>query len=123
MKQNMFSGRYNRRDFLKLAGAGLLATGGAGLLKKFLLPEANALAQGEIPDKVFAATDGWIYLPPLPTPSPFHPDDLSPDPSLFTTYVFGFRDVTGQTDAQILNQKMKAQHSAPMFWLDHDQVF
>ncbi len=123
MKQNMFSGRYNRRDFLKLAGAGLLATGGAGLLKKFLLPEANALAQGEIPDKVFAATDGWIYLPPLPTPSPFHPDDLSPDPSLFTTYVFGFRDVTGQTDAQILNQKMKAQHSAPMFWLDQEQEF
>lgn len=123
MKSNKFTGRVNRRDFLKLAGGGLLAAGGMGFLHKFLSPELVAFAQMEAPDKVFAATDGWMYLPPLPTPSPYHPDDLSPDPSLFTTYIFGFRDVTGQTDEQILNQKMKAQHSAPMFWLDQDQQF
>lgn len=123
MKSNKFQGRVSRRDFLKLAGGGLLAAGGVGFLHKFITPELVALAQNEAPDKIFAATDGWMYLPPLPTPSPFHPDDLSPDPSLFTTYIFGFRDVTGQTEAQILNQKMKAQHSAPMFWLDQDQQF
>lgn len=123
MKSNKFTGRVSRRDFLKLAGGGLLAAGGAGFLHKFITPELVALAQNEAPDKVFAATDGWMYLPPLPTPSPFHPDDLSPDPSLFTTYIFGFRDVTGMTESQILNQKMKAQHSAPMFWLDQDQQF
>jgi FtsP/CotA-like multicopper oxidase with cupredoxin domain len=123
MKSNTFNPRLSRRDFLKLAGSGLLAAGGLGLFRKYLSPELVALAQMEAPDKVFAATDGWIYLPPLPTPSPYHPDDLSPDPSLFTTYVFGFRDVTGMTETQILNQKMKAQHSAPMFWLDQDQQF
>jgi FtsP/CotA-like multicopper oxidase with cupredoxin domain len=123
MKSKTYTHRLSRRDFLKLAGSGLLAAGGMGYLRKYITPELVAFAQMEAPDKVFAATDGWIYLPPLPTPSPYHPDDLSPDPSLFTTYVFGFRDVTGMTEAQILNQKMKAQHSAPMFWLDQDQQF
>ena len=123
MKSKKFTSRVSRRNFLKLAGGGLLAAGGVGFLHKFITPELVALAQNEAPDKVFAATDGWMYLPPLPTPSPFHPDDLSPDPSLFTTYIFGFRDVTGMTESQILNQKMKAQHSAPMFWLDQDQQF
>lgn len=84
MKKSMFTSRISWRDFLKLAGAGLLASGGAGLVSKlvsgFVLPEAIALAQGELPDKVFAGTDGWMYLPPLPTPSPYHPDDLSPEP-------------------------------------------
>lgn len=127
MKSNQFSRRLNRRDFLKMAGGGLLAAGTMGIARKlasgFLLPELVASAQAEAPDKIFAATDGWIYLPPLPTPSPYHPDDLSPDPNLFTTYVFGFRDVTGMTDDQILNQKMKAQHSAPMFWMTEGQQF
>ena len=127
MKKSMFTSRISRRDFLKLAGAGLLASGGAGLVSKlvsgFVLPEAIALAQGELPDKVFAGTDGWMYLPPLPTPSPYHPDDLSPDPALFTTYIFGFRDITGLNETQILNQKMKAQHSAPMFWLEEGVEF
>jgi FtsP/CotA-like multicopper oxidase with cupredoxin domain len=45
-----------------------------------------------------------------------HPDVLAPAP--FTTYIFGFRNVTGLTDAQRSAQKNKAQHNAPMFWLD-----
>ena len=40
-----------------------------------------------------AGTDGWIYLPPTPAIAPFHPDVLAPAP--FTTYIFGFRNVTG----------------------------
>jgi len=45
-----------------------------------------------------------------------HPDDLAPAP--FTTYIFGFRNVTGLNSTQIANQKNKAQHSAPLFWAD-----
>lgn len=125
MKSINHSKRLSRREFLKLAGGGLLATGGLsvarGLLSGSLLPELVARAQSAAPDRVFAGTDGWMYLPPLPTPSPYHPDDLAPPP--FTTYIFGFRDVTGQTEAQILNQKNKAQHSAPMFWLREGEEF
>ncbi len=127
MKKSTFSGRISRRDFLKLAGAGLLASGGVGLVSKlasgFLLPTSSALAQSGDPDMVFAGTDGWMYLPPLPTASPFHPDDLAPEGSPFTTYIFGFRNITGMTEEQVLNQKMKAQHSAPMFWLQEGQEF
>lgn len=126
MKLNNYSKRLSRRDFLKIAGSGLLTAGGltvaGGLVSGSLFPELVARAQGLEPDLVLAGTDGWMYLPPLPTPSPFHPDDLSPDP-LFTTYIFGFRNVTGMTEAQILNQKMKAQHSAPMFWLQENVEF
>ena len=39
-------------------------------------------------------------------------------PAPFTTYIFGFRNVTGLTDAQRTTQKNKAQHSAPLFWVD-----
>jgi len=126
MKLNKYSGRISRRDFLKLAGSGLLATGGIGVASKlasgFLSAERIALADEAPPDKIFAGTDGWMYLPDLPTPSPYHPDDLSPDP-MFTTYIFGFRDLTGMGEAQMLNQKMKAQHSAPMFWMREGEQF
>ena len=42
-------------------------------------------------------------------------------PSPFTTYIFGFRNVTGLTDDQRINQKEKAQHNAPFFWADQEQ--
>ncbi|RMD62019.1 hypothetical protein D6833_07470, partial [Candidatus Parcubacteria bacterium] len=91
--------------------------------KKMLDPVAvhTAGAQDPPPDLFFAGTDGWIYLPPTPALPPFHPDDLAPPP--FNTYIFGFTNVTGLTHDQVLAQKMKAQHSAPLFWAQQDVQF
>jgi FtsP/CotA-like multicopper oxidase with cupredoxin domain len=36
----------------------------------------------------------------------------------FTTYIFGFRNVTGLDATQLANQRSKAQHVAPMFWVE-----
>jgi len=72
---------------------------------------AVAEAQGLPYDLYFAGTDGWMYLPPTPAIPPYHPDVLAPAP--FTTYIFGFRNITGLNKAQISKQKMKAQHQAP----------
>jgi FtsP/CotA-like multicopper oxidase with cupredoxin domain len=118
MKRLLSSHRLRRRDFLKLAGgltgAGLVAGLLPGYLRRTLQPEGIASAPGPA-DLVFAGTDGWIYLPPPAIP-PYHPDSLAPAP--FTTYIFGFRNVTGLNPTQIANQKMKAQHTAPTFWVD-----
>lgn len=111
----------NRRSFLKGAGALLVATAGSGLLpgglRRTLLPEGfgEALAADPPPDLYFGGTDGWISLPAYPPIGYFHPDSLAPAP--FTTYVFGFRNITGLDLAQRTAQKNKAQHSAPLFWL------
>ena len=118
MKRPLASHRLRRRDFLKLAGgltgAGLVAGLLPGYLRRTLLPEEVASAPGTA-DLHWASTDGWIYLPP-PAIAPFHPDSLAPAP--FTTYIFGFRNVTGLDATQMTNQKMKAQHTAPTFWAD-----
>ena len=46
-------------------------------------------------------TDGWVAMPDdAPADPPFFPDSLAPSP--FNTYVFGFRDVTGMTAAQVV---------------------
>jgi FtsP/CotA-like multicopper oxidase with cupredoxin domain len=117
----------SRRGFFKRAGGAVGAAAGMGLLpspfKRFLVPVGLAEAQSPPPDLFFAGTDGWISLPA--TPSIFsaslggiqtHPDSYAPAP--FTTYIFGFRNVTGLDDTQRANQKNKAQHTAPVFWLD-----
>ena len=118
----------NRRRFLSTLGGGLLATAGAGLLPPGLrrvlspVPVAEA-ADTPPPDLFFAGTDGWIFLPPNPNlvsaslgGVTTFPDDLAPAP--FNAYIFGFRNVTGLDSTQVSNQKNKAQHSAPMFWVD-----
>jgi len=118
MKRPLSSHRLRRRDFLKLAGgltgAGLVAGLLPGYLRRTLEPVDVASAPGTA-DLHWASTDGWIYLPP-PAIAPFHPDSLAPAP--FTTYIFGFRNVTGLDATQMTNQKMKAQHTAPTFWVD-----
>jgi FtsP/CotA-like multicopper oxidase with cupredoxin domain len=118
----------SRREFFKWASGAMGAAGGMGLLpspfKKLLQPVGLAEAQSfPPPDLFFAGTDGWIYLPPAPPiisaslgGVTTHPDSLAPAP--FTTYIFGFRNVTGLDDTQRANQKNKAQHTAPLFWVD-----
>jgi FtsP/CotA-like multicopper oxidase with cupredoxin domain len=113
--------KLTRRDFLKLAGGSLATVAGAHLvqapLKKILHPaEVVEAAPGDPYDLYWAGTDGWIYLPPNPPIGFFHPDSYAPPP--FTTYIFGFRNISGMTDTQRSNQKMKAQHSAPLFWVN-----
>ena len=114
---------FDRRSFLKGAGGALVASAGVGLMPRFLgkalLPAGvgtASAAAGDPPDLFYAGTDGWISLPRSPTIGFFHPDSLAPDP--FSTYIFGFRNVTGLDDTQRANQKNKAQHSAPLFWVD-----
>lgn len=120
----------SRRRFFKLAGGATVAAAGMGVLpnpfSKLLSPIGISEAQAQTfapPDLYYGGTDGWISLPKFPVIFSeslgvvTHPDDLAPDPK-FSTYIFGFRDVTHLTDAQRSAQKNHAQHSAPMFWLD-----
>jgi FtsP/CotA-like multicopper oxidase with cupredoxin domain len=113
---------HSRRRFLKLAGGGLAFAAGSGLmpsLTRKLLPigVAEAAPTYPAPDLFYGGTDGFISLPAAPAIPPFHPDINAPAP--FTTYIFGFRNLTGLIDTQIIaNQKNKAQHTAPLFWLD-----
>jgi FtsP/CotA-like multicopper oxidase with cupredoxin domain len=124
MSKKLSSSTVNRRDFFKIAGGAALVAAGAGVMpqviRRVLTPEAVIAAAGD-PDLYMAGTDGWIYLPPSPAiVSPalglVHPDSLAPSP--FTTYIFGFRNITGLDATQKTNQKNKAQHSAPLFWVN-----
>jgi FtsP/CotA-like multicopper oxidase with cupredoxin domain len=112
----------SRRDFLKLAGGAVVTAAGVGMLPQFLrktlAPERVVAADGAY-DLFFAGTDGWFYLPG--SLAPYHPDTLAEAP--FTTYIFGFRNVTWLDDTQRQNQKMKAQHNAPFFWVDQEADF
>ncbi len=64
-------------------------------------------------------TDGWVSMPSnAPADPPFFPDSYAPDP--LNTYVFGFRDVTGLSAAQVAAQRGKAQISAPMLSFDEE---
>jgi FtsP/CotA-like multicopper oxidase with cupredoxin domain len=123
----------SRRDFLKVAGGAVLLTAGGSLLPQFLrrtlLPDEVVNAAYPAPDLFFAGTDGWFWLPPDPPIGVYHPDPYGADftpagySEPFTTYIFGFRDVTHLTDTQRENQQFKVQHNAPFFWADqYDDV-
>jgi FtsP/CotA-like multicopper oxidase with cupredoxin domain len=125
MTNHSSSGSLSRRDFLKLAGGAAVLAAGASLapqtMRKVLRPTSIAQAADTAPHLYFAGTDGWIYLPPNPPIGFYFPDDLAPAP--FNTYIFGFRNITGLDDTQKANQKMHAQHSAPMFWVNQEEEF
>lgn len=130
-----------RRDFLKLGGGLLGAAAGSTVLSKALLqprevvqaaekympplrsPEAKAAANNGAPNLHYVATDGWIYLDQDATVPPYHPDNMAPSP--FTTYIFGFRDVTEVSSKSdlVYAQKMKAQLTAPLFWIEQEADF
>ncbi|NJD05337.1 MAG: hypothetical protein FIA97_02425 [Methylococcaceae bacterium] len=123
------SNGFSRRRFLKLAGGGAAFAAASGLVPtplRRILPVSEALAAASpFPtdaDLFWAGTDGWISLPTSPAIGFYHPDSAAPPP--FTTYIFGFRNITRHSkdltnSATLINkQKMKAQASAPLFWLD-----
>ena len=66
----------------------------------------------------WAPTAGSRCRPTRRADLPFFPDSLAPSP--FNTYVFGFRDVTGLSAAQMAAQRGKAQISAPMLAFDEE---
>ncbi|MGE5619126.1 MAG: multicopper oxidase domain-containing protein [Sphingomonadaceae bacterium] len=126
-----------RRDFLKLGGGVLGAMAGSNLVARALLQPEKAHAatasraparsvapatnaQTTAPSLHLVATDGWISLPPEAVVFPYHPDDMAPEP--FTTYIFGFRDVTSVSanGDLVAAQKMKAQLTAPLFWIEQE---
>jgi FtsP/CotA-like multicopper oxidase with cupredoxin domain len=108
----------NRRRVLQLTAGGALAGLGASLLPAAgsLLSAAaaplNTLTVNTV--RHLVATDGWITLPG--TVAPWAPDPFAPAPR--TTFVFGFRDVTGLTSTQVQSQKGKVQNPAPFLFFD-----
>jgi len=117
----------SRRGFL-LGGAGA-ATIVAGAYRPHsgasALPELSdaGLAAAGVPDVALAATDGWVAMPGANQPalSPFWPDSMAPPGK--NLYVFGFRNVTGLTDAQVAQQRGLAQISAPQLSFKQDQDY
>lgn len=122
MNENRSLPGFNRRSFLTggvvVAGATLLGSQIAGASTKV----AGGLVQAVThPQKMLhlAATDGWVSMPAGSPPDlPFFPDSLAPTDR--DTYVFGFRDVTNLTPAQVAAQRGKAQISAPMLAFDEE---
>lgn len=107
-----------------LGGAGALGAtflgsrasfGSAAAMPKVVTPRATT--PGTPKTVHLAGTDGWVSMPAgSPADLPFYPDSLAPPG--FDTYVFGFRDVTGFSDAQVAATRGKAQISAPMLSFD-----
>ena len=125
INQDDLKRQLSRRQVLKLGG-GLIGLGALStILPKSLLQPTKVVNAAErmqitTPNLHFAASDGWIYLPDPAVP-PYHPDNMAPP--LLTTYIFGFRNVTGLTDQQVFAQKMKVQLSAPIWWIDQEEDF
>jgi len=115
------SGLISRRNVLR---AGVVGAAGVGVLGVASTRGTSAIAAGNAgftatkSDTVhLVATDGWVSMPTGADPVPgYWPDTLAPDP--YNMYVFGFRNVTGMTDAQVIAQRGQAQISAPVLGFD-----
>jgi FtsP/CotA-like multicopper oxidase with cupredoxin domain len=109
--------RISRRRFLRLGGGAIVGAAGAQLLGAVgggLLQRLGAYPDVGVVNVHLAASDGWIGLPGA-VPG-IHPDPMAPDD--LTTWVLGFRDVTGLTAEQIENQRMHVQNPAPLLYTD-----
>jgi FtsP/CotA-like multicopper oxidase with cupredoxin domain len=129
MTQQRTPRRFTRRSFLKLGAGALAAAAGVRFLPATLGQKSVLRASAAGPGKHIrlAATDGWIKLPGevvIPGSDPLNPKYFSPDPLAppgRTTYAFGFRDVTGWSEADVVAQKGLVQHVAPMLWVDQGE--
>ncbi len=121
MSDSNGSSKIGRRQLLKYAGGAVAVAAGTTFASRWSGKTLNPLAVSpagadELPADLFlGGTDGWIYLPRTPAIGVFHPDSYAPAP--FTTYMFGFRNIKGLTPTQRADQKNKAQHNAPLFWV------
>ena len=125
MNENRSLPGFNRRSFLT---GGVVVAGATVFGSRLLMaPVAGAATPGLAtytpgahPKTVhLAATDGWVSMPAgSPMDPPFYPDSLAPTDR--DTYVFGFRDVSNLTPAQVAAQRGKAQISAPMLAFDEE---
>lgn len=122
--------KLTRRNFLALGGGALAAAAGVRLLPETAVAAGvrNSIAlapaaASPVHTIDLVATDGWISLP-APTmatslKAPIYPDPLAPAGR--TTYIFGFRNVTGVSAANAQAQKNKAQASAPMLYIKQEE--
>lgn len=115
--------RLRRRALLGLGGAAAAAAvaGRAGLGTASAATRTSGLVgtQTLSPDArriALAATDGWITVPGS---GRYLPDPMAPAP--YTTWGFGFRDVTGLDSTQIQAQRGHFQNSAPILWADEGE--
>ncbi len=114
----------SRRALLAGAGgAGAVILGGrmvAPAIASSLPGAVAAAATHPQKTKHLVGTDGWVSMPQGARPDlPFFPDSLAPAGG-FNTYVFGFRDATGLSAAQVGALRGKAQISAPMMDFDEE---
>ena len=115
----------SRRTFLK--SAGITAIGGLAGLGALEWASRKGPARVHLLDHKLRVmhvgyTDGYISMPEgIEAMPPFYPDINAPAP--FTSYVFGIRDLTGMSEAQMANQKGKAQLSAPILFCDEGSEF
>jgi FtsP/CotA-like multicopper oxidase with cupredoxin domain len=110
----------SRRTVLR---AGVVGAAGVGILGAAATRGVRASAAVFSPTKTdevhLVATDGWVSMPKGAKEVPgFWPDPLAADFPLYDMYVFGFRDVTHMTDAQVIAQRGQAQISAPVLGFD-----
>ena len=122
MNENRSVPGFNRRSFLTggavVAGATVL---GSQMARASVKTVAGLVQAVPHPTKRvhLAGTDGWVSMPAgSPADLPFFPDSLAPADR--NTYVFGFRDVSDLTPAQVAAQRGKAQISAPMLAFDEE---
>jgi len=114
------SRQLSRRTLLRASAIGAAGVGVAAAVGQNTVRAAaagTAFKATKTSEVHLAATDGWVSMPTnAPAVAPFWPDPLAPAP--YDMYVFGFRDVTGFSDAQVMAQRGKAQISAPTLVFD-----